>query len=199
MEQLSDLLAQIELKTGTEKEILIYKAFAAARQLNYNVGITIHSNNKEEAIWTIFLPTGTVSWRLSSSYNNRLINITSDSCKTYIDYVKTLRQQEDKLLSFVNRSTGILWIYGDGSNGKTTMINAIIKDHNIPVIHIGENYYPEDYVDVIGVRIMRDITKLTPQMLSDMEESNNQFIIESNQPPPIGLDCEVIEMTHHYK
>jgi len=106
---------------------------------------------------------------------------------------KVLLEHEDVLLSFLNNGNGILWIYGDGNNGKTTMVNAFISKYNLDVT------YSSSLRDINKSRthliILRPDENLS---LEELDVKDYQIIVENNQPPPKGLQCETIHMTMRY-
>ena len=113
-----------------------------------------------------------------------LIFSSVDPSGVYRDFVKgALRSQPQK---------SILWVWGDGNNGKTTLGRAVQKAYPHQTINLSPDFegpVPEE----IRLAFVRD-----PPLGWIPGPSEVPMIIESNHAPPTELDCVSLRVSGHF-
>ncbi len=107
-----------------------------------------------------------------------------DPSGVYRDFVKQALHSEPQ--------RRVLWVWGSGNNGKTTLASAIRRAYPMQTRNI-----PWDcpYYSIKDVRLgfVRDVPEnWFPSLL------NTAIIVESNQPPPPGLVCTSLQVTSQF-
>ena len=127
-----------------------------------------------------------------------------DPSNVYLNFVRAF--QQDKPLD-----TNLLFVFGDGSNGKTTLFRAIeyafpFGVKSMPLYYVGtanmEQLFRSVNKEVFLIKIVCELfRKEKVKLINSFIKSypGIGFIIEGSEKPPNELNCISVNTPNHYR